>query len=79
MADTSGLSHKARRRWSLVILLVGLPVYIIAVVTVLNLLDRPPFIVELVVYIALGVAWVLPFKFVFRGIGKADPEDEDAG
>jgi len=79
MADKPGLSHKARRRWSLVILLVGLPVYIVAVVTVLNLLERPPFIVELLVYIALGVAWVLPFKFVFRGVGKPDPADEDAG
>ena len=79
MADKPGLSYKARRRWSLVLLLVGLPVYIVAVVTVLNLLDRPPFIVELLVYIALGVAWVLPFKFVFRGVGKPDPEDEDEG
>lgn len=77
MADSAGLSYKARRRWSLVILLVGLPVYIVAAVTVLNLLDRPPFLVELLVYIVLGVVWVLPFKFVFRGVGKADPEDED--
>ena len=77
MADTSGLSHKARRRWSLVILLVGLPVYIVAVVTVLNLLDRPPFIVELLVYVALGVVWVLPFKVLFRGVGQADPRDEE--
>ena len=27
------LSYKARRRWALVILLVGLPVYIVAAVT----------------------------------------------
>ena len=40
------LSYKARRRWSLVILLVGLPVYIVAAVTVSNLLDRPPMLVE---------------------------------
>jgi uncharacterized protein DUF2842 len=68
------LSYKARRRWSLVILLIGLPAYIVASVSVLNMLDRPSFLVELIVYVLLGVVWVLPFKFVFKGIGKADPD-----
>lgn len=70
------LSYKARRRWSLVILLVGLPAYIVACVTVLNLLERPPLAVEVLVYVALGVVWALPFRFVFRGIGKPDPDQE---
>ena len=70
------LSYKARRRWSLVILLIGLPVYIVATVTILNWLGRPPFWVELLVYIALGIVWALPFKAVFRGIGKPDPDAE---
>ncbi|MBY6057305.1 DUF2842 domain-containing protein [Leisingera daeponensis] len=74
MADKQGLSYKARRRWALVILLVGMPVYIVAAVTVLNWLDRPPLWLELVVYVALGIVWVLPFKFVFRGVGKEDPD-----
>ena len=68
------LSYKARRRWSLVILLLGLPLYIMAVVTVLNWLDRPPFLVELLVYVVLGFLWAMPFKFVFRGVGQADPD-----
>ena len=68
------LSYKARRRWSLFILLVGLPAYIIASITVVNWLDRPPFIVELLVYVVLGVLWALPFKAVFKGVGKADPD-----
>ncbi|EBA15526.1 hypothetical protein RSK20926_14951 [Roseobacter sp. SK209-2-6] len=67
------LSYKARRRWSLVLLLVGMPLYIIAVINVLAWLGRPSILVELLVYIVLGVAWVLPFKFVFRGVGKEDP------
>ena len=71
------LSYKARRRWSLVILLVGLPVYIVAAVTVSNLLDRPPMLVELAIYIGLGVVWALPFKYIFRGIGQADPDQEE--
>ncbi|MEM0921486.1 MAG: DUF2842 domain-containing protein [Pseudomonadota bacterium] len=68
------LSYKARRRWSLVILLLGLPAYIVAAVTIMNLLDRPPFWVELAVYIGLGIFWAVPFKFVFKGIGQADPD-----
>ncbi len=68
------LGYKARRRWSLVILLVGLPAYIVAAVTIMNLLDRPPIWVEFLVYVALGIVWALPFKFVFRGIGQADPD-----
>ena len=68
------LSYKARRRWSLVILLVGMPLYVAAVVTVLNFLDRPPLWVEFLVYVALGIVWILPFKFIFRGVGQADPD-----
>jgi hypothetical protein len=70
-----GLSYKARRRWSLVILLVGLPLYIILAVTIMNSLNRPPILVEFLIYILLGVVWALPFKFIFRGIGQPDPDD----
>jgi hypothetical protein len=41
------LSYKARRRWALVILLVGLPLYVVAAVNVVDLFDRPSFLVEL--------------------------------
>jgi hypothetical protein len=68
------LSYKSRRRWALVILLVGLPVYIVAAVTLVGLFDRPSILVELLVYVGLGFLWALPFRFVFRGIGQADPE-----
>ena len=68
------LSYKARRRWSLVILLIGLPAYIVAAVTIMNLLGRPPLWVEFAVYVALGIVWAIPFKFIFKGIGQADPD-----
>ncbi|MFV2001474.1 MAG: DUF2842 domain-containing protein [Paracoccaceae bacterium] len=76
------LSYKARRRWALVILLIGLPLYVVAVITVLNLLGRPGLLIELVVYVGLGIVWVLPFKSIFLGIGQPDPDaetDQDAG
>jgi len=72
--EKPGLSYKARRRWSLVILVIGLPLYIVAVVTVVNWLNRPPIWVELLVYIVLGIFWALPFKFIFSGVGKEDPD-----
>ena len=64
------MSRKARVRWSLVILLVGLPVYIVAAVSLVALFDRPPIWLELLIYVALGVIWALPFRFVFRGVGR---------
>ena len=70
------LSYKARRRWSLVVLLVGLRLYIAAALFVVSLFDRPPFWVELIVYIILGFLWMLPLKKVFLGVGKPDPETE---
>ena len=77
MSDKPALSYKARRRWSLVILLVGMPAYIVAAVTLVNWIDRPSMLVELIVYVGLGILWVIPFKFVFRGVGQADPDAED--
>ncbi len=68
------LSYKSRRRWSLFILLVGMPVYIGFVWWVMSLMERLSFWIELPVYIFLGVAWILPFKAVFLGVGKADPD-----
>lgn len=70
------LSYKARRRWSLVILCIGLPLYIMAAVTVVNWLERPPIWLEFIVYVVLGFLWAVPFKFVFKGVGKEDPDQK---
>ena len=72
------LSYKARRRWSLVVLLIGLPLYIVAAITVVNLFDRPGILLELTIYVALGIVWALPFKAVFKGVGKPDTDDKKA-
>ncbi len=71
------LSYKARRRWSVVILLVGLPLYIIAAAALISLAERQfgrlSLLPEAAVYLILGILWALPFRRVFRGIGQADP------
>ncbi|MGV6839226.1 MAG: DUF2842 domain-containing protein [Planktomarina sp.] len=69
------LRYKTRKRLALLVLVLGLPAYIVAVVTVLNMLDRPPFVVELLVYVGLGILWAIPLRFLFRGIGQPDPDE----
>jgi hypothetical protein len=68
------LSYKARKRWALVILLIGMPLYIVAAVNVIDLFERPSIPVELAVYVALGILWILPFRFIFRGVAQPDPD-----
>ena len=68
------LSYKARRRLALVILCVGLPVYIVLAVTIVDWFDRPSVWVELAVYLGLGVLGIVPLRSVFLGIGQADPD-----
>ncbi|RVV98694.1 DUF2842 domain-containing protein [Mesobaculum littorinae] len=64
------LGPKARRRWAIFILVVLLPVYIFVAVTLVGFLDRPPVLVELAIYVVLGVLWALPFKRLFLGVGR---------
>ncbi len=73
------LSHKARRRLSLLILLVGLPGYIVVAITVVGLFDRPSILLELLIYVVLGLLWALPFRRLFLGVGRADPNEDETG
>ena len=70
------LSYKARRRLTLLILLVGLPLYIIVAVNVVALFERPSILIEVIIYVSLGMLWAFPFKYVFRGVGQADPDQD---
>jgi hypothetical protein len=71
------LSYKTRRRLSLLILVVGLPLYIVVAVNVVGLFDRPSIWLELLIYIGLGIIWAVPFKAVFKGVGQPDPDASD--
>jgi hypothetical protein len=68
------MSYKTRKRLAILILLVGLPLYIVVAVNVVEWFGRPRFLVELVIWVALGIVWALPLKAVFKGIGQADPD-----
>ena len=67
------LSYKARKRLSLLILLVGMPLYVVVAVSLIDKIDRLPIWAEVPAYLLLGVAWILPFRSVFLGVGQPDP------
>lgn len=70
------MNLKTRKRLSLLILLIGLPLYVVAAVSLVNWMDvrfgRQPILVELAVYVILGILWALPFRRVFTGIGREE-------
>ncbi|MEL6266603.1 MAG: DUF2842 domain-containing protein, partial [Pseudomonadota bacterium] len=67
-----------KKRLALLILVVGMPLYILAAVTVIGLFDRPSIWVEMAVYVGLGFAWAVPFRSIFRGVGQPDPDEPPA-
>ncbi|WP_245999137.1 DUF2842 domain-containing protein [Paracoccus methylarcula] len=74
MARYDCMDLKTRKRLSILVLVLGLPAYIIVAVTLANWLDarfgRQPIWIELLVYIGLGIIWILPLKRLFTGIGR---------
>ena len=66
------MSYKLKRRLSLYILIVGLPLYVILIVNLISSFDRPNFLVELLIYLLSGIVWALPLRSVFRGVGQAE-------
>ena len=68
------MTYRTRRILSLLLLLVGLPVYIVVAITVVGWFDRPHIVLEAAIYVGLGFLWALPFKAVFKGVGRADPD-----
>ncbi|WP_372840124.1 DUF2842 domain-containing protein [Phaeovulum sp.] len=79
------MKYRTRRRLSIVVLLVVMPLWIAAALAFMAWWDRSfgrmPVPLEMLVYLILGVVWILPFRRVFLGVGKADPDaptDPDA-
>ena len=70
------MNLKTRKRLSLLILVVGMPLYVVAAVTLVNWMDarfgRQPLLIEIAVYVILGILWIVPFKRVFSGIGREE-------
>jgi len=69
------LSYKARRRVALLVLVVGVPFYIALCWKLTSLFERPSILVELAIYVGMGLLWAIPLKSVFMGIGQPDPDE----
>tara|TARA_Y100001968_G_C19313056_1_gene695196 strand:+ start:426 stop:638 length:213 start_codon:yes stop_codon:yes gene_type:complete len=63
-------SHRLKRLFALLVLLLWLPLYIVLVLNVLTLFERPNLLIELLLYVVVGVFWAWPFKGLFKGIGQ---------
>ena len=49
------LTYKSRRRLALLVLCIGLPAYIVVAVSLVALIERPSVLVELAIYVGLGI------------------------
>ena len=63
-------SYRLKRFLAILVLLLWLPFYIVLVLNIFALFERPSFVVELLVYVIAGVLWALPFKALFKGVGQ---------
>ncbi|HET7410156.1 MAG TPA: DUF2842 domain-containing protein [Paracoccaceae bacterium] len=71
------MSYRTRKLLCVLVLFIGLPAYVVVAMWVVSLFGRPSFLVELAVYVGLGVLWALPLKALFRGMGRAGPGQEE--
>mgnify|MGYP001300669416 CR=1 FL=1 len=69
-------SYKLKRLIVLLVLLLWLPLYIILVLNLIALFERPNFLIELLVYVVTGVFWAWPFKALFKGIGQPNKKNK---
>lgn len=72
------LPYRTRKRLSILALVVGLPLYIVVAVSVVNWAEARwgmlPWWGALAIYVGLGFLWALPLKPIFLGVGQPDPD-----
>ena len=73
------MSYRTRKILALIVLVVGLPAYIVLAATLVGWFERPGFLVELGIYVGLGVLWALPLRGLFRGLAQPDPDADRDG
>lgn len=71
------MTFKARKRLAIAVLVIGLPLYIVVATTLVGLIERPPILVELAIYVGLGFLWMLPLRRLFLGVARPDPDAKD--
>ncbi len=64
------INKNLRKKIAYLILFIFLPIYIIIAVSIINYIGRLNIWVEFITYVLLGVLWIFPFKFVFKGLAS---------
>ena len=64
------LNKKLRKKIAYLILFIFLPIYIIVAVSIMNYIGKLNIWIELIIYVLLGIPWIFPFKFVFKGLAS---------
>jgi len=64
------MNKRVKKLLAAILLLVGLPVYVLVAARIVSSFDRPSFLLELFIYVALGACWALPLKKLFKGIAR---------
>ena len=64
------LNKKHRKKIAYLILFIFLPIYIIVAVSIMNYVGQLNIWIELIIYVLLGILWIFPFKFVFKGLAS---------
>jgi hypothetical protein len=67
------MSYRVRKIVCAVLLIVGLPLYVVVASTLVGLFERPGVLTELAIYVGLGVLWAVPLRGLFLGIARPDP------
>lgn len=68
------MSYRTRKILAILLLVVWMPAYVVIATTLVSQIERPHILVELGIYVGLGLLWALPFRRVFLGIGRPDPD-----
>ena len=68
------MTYRTRKLVAILVLVLGLPGYVAVAWVVASAVGRQPLVVEIAIYVGLGVIWVLPLRRLFLGLGRPDPD-----
>ena len=70
------MTYRRRKLLAILVLVLGLPGYVAVAWVAVSAFERPPLVLEIAIYAALGIVWALPLRRLFLGLGRPDPDAE---
>lgn len=64
------MTLRTRKLVGSIAIFVWMIVFSLLAMAIIGKMGRPPFLLELLMYVILGFAWILPLKPVFIWMGK---------